>query len=154
MSGINQVPHQNVRNVFNNQSLGSPNLARDGSTAAQIRTQIAIHFRIDGQNFYKAATAGIALTAQPVQPILTTCYYLILIDKAGAVTCLKGTNGSTVLPNVPAGRLLIGVMRVVLANAATFTSGTTALNATDVTTTFAHPAYMPEGNLATALTFA
>ena len=154
MSNVNLIPNQALRNFIGNQVFGSPVIAKHATTHANIALGQAFPFRVNGQNYSKAAVATLALTAQPAQStLLSTCYYLILIDTAGTVTCLKGTDNSDVLPEVPAGTLMIAVLKVALANAATFTSGTTALNATDVTTTVAHPAYMPQGRLATELTF-
>lgn len=105
-----------------------------------------IDYAIDGYGYHKADTDNIAMTALAAQAALTTCLYLIQIDSDGTVSLLKGTEELTAdltagikvvhWPEPADNKCPIGGFRVVLANAATFTSGTTDLSATDVTATF------------------
>lgn len=86
-----------------------------------------------------------------VQPVLTTAYYLFVANAAGTVYTIQGTYsgqaftafksalGDGSMPDIAVKETYapIGAMKVVLANAATFTPGTTALDASDVTVTYA-----------------
>jgi len=106
-----------------------------------------IDFAINGVLYHKADTTNIALTAAAVQPVLTKCIYLVCLSTAGALTTVKGTAqlitdltaGTKVLefPTPTVNTCCIGYITISLANAATFTAGTTLLDATDVT-----PAYV------------
>lgn len=147
------VNHQEIRNFLGNQSFGNAGLA-EGTNANTIKTVNAIHYRIGGQAYIKAATDNIAMTAAAAQAANTTAYYLISIDAAGTVTITKGTDGSTTLPDCPAANAPIGVMKIALSGGATFTSGTTDLGATNVTETWAHINYMPGAKDVSGLTFA
>lgn len=106
-----------------------------------------IDYCIDGIMYNKAdAATDLPLSAAAIQPVLTKCLYLICIDSAGAVTSVKGdavltadlTAGTEVLqwPALPANKCAIGAVKITLASAATFTAGTTALDATNVTATY------------------
>ena len=103
-------------------------------------------FAIDGLIFHKADVDNIAMNAQTVQAISTTCLYAVQLDSAGAVTIKKGvevptldlTNGVKVLnwPLPDAARCAIGYIKIVTGAAATFTSGTTDLSAAGITATY------------------
>lgn len=106
-----------------------------------------IDFCIDGIAYNKAdAATNLPFTAAAVQPVLTKCLYLIVVNSAGTVSTVKGTAvttaalvaGTSVLqwPARGADTCAIGAVKITLANAATFTAGTTALDATDVTATY------------------
>jgi hypothetical protein len=116
----------------------------EGTNANTIKTAAAIDYCIDGIIYEKAITDNIAVTAGTTQAVLTTCLYTISVDSAGAVTV---TQGDSVLsadladkglewPSPPADNCVIGGLKIALANAATFTPGSTDLGATDVTDTF------------------
>lgn len=102
---------------------------------------------IDGILYNKADSAtNVPLTAAAVQAVLTKCLYLICIDSSGTISSVKGTAvlaadltaGNAVLkwPEVPANKCAIGAVKIALASTATFTAGTTALDATNVTATY------------------
>lgn len=103
---------------------------------------------IDGIAYSKTGAATVRpLTVDTVQPILTKCLYLICIDAAGtSIISVKGVAvltadlvaGTKVLqwPALPANYAPVGAVKITLANAATFTPGTTALDATDVSATY------------------
>lgn len=113
---------------------------------------------------------GNAVSAFYVQPVLTTVYYTLSLNSSGTLCVSQGnytgqmlTNDPTLglgnsvagatwrgdgsMPDVPAGNTAVGIIKVVLANAATFTPGTTALDATDVTATYTDISVMPDGKL-------
>lgn len=106
-----------------------------------------LDFGIDGLAYHKAeAATNVPLTAGTVQPVLTTCLYLVCIDADGTYVTVQGTpvlnadldNGTKVLdwPTVPADNCPVGAVKIKVENAATFTPGTTALDAGDVTDTY------------------
>lgn len=106
-----------------------------------------VDFVIDGILYNKAdAATNLPLTAATAQTALSKCLYLICVDSAGAVTSVKGTDvltadltaGTKVLkwPALPANKAPIGAVKIALASSGTFTAGTTALDAANVTTTY------------------
>lgn len=122
----------------------------DGSklgTATAAPNGAGIDFCINGIAYHKAeSNTDVPLIAAAVQAVLTKCLYLIVIDSAGTITSVKGTAVLTAdlsagikalqWPECPANKCPIGAVKIALANAATFTPGTTALDATDVTATY------------------
>lgn len=141
MSDLREVSFQALRNAIGGMCFGRAGLA-EGTGANTIQIAVAITFSIAGQVYAKAITDNIAMTALAVQAVLTKCMYLVLIDSAGAVSLVKGvevaSGAQAFLPAnpLPLTRTVIGAFRVVLAGAATFTSGTTDLSATNVTATY------------------
>ena len=121
-----------------------------GSTAAQLSTAApngaGIDYAIDGILYHYADDATVPVTAAAVQPVLTTCLYLVQLDAALAFSTVKGTAvltadlaaGEAVLkiPEPAAAHCPIGMFKVVLASTATFTAATTDLDASNVTTTY------------------
>jgi hypothetical protein len=106
-----------------------------------------IDFCIDGILYHKAdAATDLPLTADTVQPVLTKCLYLIVVDSGGTVSSVQGepvltadlTAGTKVLkwPACPASKAPIGAVKMTLASTATFTPGTTALDAANCTATY------------------
>ena len=148
-------------------------LAINGAGAATVKTTNAIIYSIGGVMLTKAALAAqsIAIThdafgnlvasgvAAYVQPVLTTVVYVLSLDASGNVAVSQGTYagqnvkfandvskvylGTGGVPVEPAGFTAFGAIKVALANAATFTPGTTALDATDVTATYSDIAILP-----------
>lgn len=133
----------------------------NGTNAGTLRINApngaGVDFAINGYAYHKADTDNIAFTAAAQQAAQTTCLYGIWLDASGNVVTTKGrevsnaalANGDVVLQNPPeptalAGNCaLIGFLRIVTANAATFTAGTTSLTATDVTATWFDLASFP-----------
>lgn len=94
--------------------------------------------------------------AKYTQPVETTVYYLLSLNAAGTLAVSQGTylgqalafgsasgsdlakilTGTGAIPAEPDGYTAIGLMKVELANAATFNPATTALDAADVTVTY------------------
>lgn len=106
-----------------------------------------------------------------VQPAGTTVYYTLSVNAAGTISVAQGTYagqkagtdpavgvgpaynqgtsfiGNGAVPDVPAGYTAFGVIKVVTAGAATFTAGTTALDAANVTASYFDVMVLPSGNL-------
>ncbi len=121
--------------------------AKTGTNSFAAPNGAGIDFAIDGIGYHKADAATVApFTAAAVQPVLTKCLYLVQIDSAGAITTVKGTAvltadlvaGNKVLqwPRPAANKCPVGAVKITLASTATFTAGTTALDATNVTATY------------------
>ena len=106
-----------------------------------------IDFVINGIAYHKADAATVLpLSAATVQPVLTTCLYLICVNASLAVTSVQGTpvlsadlaagNATLDIPEPTAGTCPIGAVKVACTVAATFTPGTTALDASDIVETY------------------
>lgn len=122
----------------------------EGTNANTIKTAApngaGIDFCIKGVLYHLADGDNIAMTACTQQAALTTCLYTISVNSSGTVTITKGDevltaalgdgNTSISWPAPPAANCVIGGMKIVCNNAATFTSGSTDLGATDVVDTF------------------
>jgi len=116
-----------------------------------------VDYVIDGviRNLADAATDKplSADTVTIIQPVLTKCLYLICVSTAGAVTSVMGkpvltaklTAGTDVLhwPQPTAGTCPIGAVLMTVASTATFTPGTTALDATNCTAAYYNLATVP-----------
>jgi len=104
-----------------------------------------VDYGINGLAYHKADVDNIDISAA-AQAALTTCLYLICVDSDGTVSAVKGTEqlnadlaaGNVVLhwPTPTEDTCPIGAIKVKCENAATFTLGTTNLDATDVTDTY------------------
>lgn len=104
-----------------------------------------IDYSIAGLGYHKADTDNLAMTAHTQQAVLTKCLYLVQIDSSGTLSTKKGdeiltatlTAGNAALqwPRPDSGKCPIGGFKVAVANAATFTAGTTDFSASDVTVT-------------------
>lgn len=131
-----------------------------GTTTSKIKTVAAIQYCINGFIFAKAATDDLFVftTVAPIQQALTTCYYLLCLDAAGAsvvvngVPMLTASITATNFPTVPETPLdanglptacPIGIAKVVTAAATTFTPGTTLLGAAGITTTLKDISVLP-----------
>lgn len=105
------------------------------------------NYSIDGITYSKTGAATvIPFTALGIQAALTKCLYLIQLDSAGTATFVKGTAvltadltaGTKVLkwPEGSASNCVVGAVKIACASTATFTPGTTALDATNITATY------------------
>ena len=109
----------------------------EGTTSATLKTTNQIVYNVyNNTGIVKAATDNITMTACAVQPISSSFYYLVSIDAAGAVTVTLGSSPVYSLPSPPAGNVSIGALLVTTDGSHTFTSGTTDLSATGITTAF------------------
>lgn len=124
-----------------------------GSTTSQVKTAApngaGTDYCINGILYHKADTASIAVTAASEQPALTACIYLACLNSSGTLSTVKGvekavdssgnlTSGSKTLPwpAIPSDVCAIGAAKVVTDSTHTFIAGTTAFNATGITTTY------------------
>ena len=122
-----------------------------GSTTSQLATGASATYVIDGIfRTAKAATASFALAAPSgysytAIPIGSKASFGVWLDTAGTFTVTQGpvtvvnSNSDRVAPPPnPDGRALVGVATVYVGPTAAgaFTPGTTAFNATGVTTTY------------------
>ena len=106
-----------------------------------------VDFVINSIAYHKADAATVLpLTAATVKPVLTQCLYLICVNAALTVTSVQGTpvltaditagNATLDIPEPLAGTCPIGIVKMTLASTATFTPGTTALDAANCTATY------------------
>lgn len=104
-------------------------------------------FAINGLAYHKAdAITVIPFVAGTVVGLLSKCLFLVQINAAGTVSFVQGTQrttadlaaGKEVLhwPQPTAGNCPIGAVKITTASSATFTPGTTALDAANVTATY------------------
>lgn len=173
MSRLSSLASASLRKVLGNRCLTKAVLARDADTATTVQTTNATTYSVNGVLYSKAAlnNQSVVVThrhdgtpvtaAQPqfVQPVGTKVKYVVALDAAGNVAIVQGSfagqvirdpanlalviTGDGDIPEEPEGYTAIGYFEVALANAATFTPGTTALNATDVTSTFFDVSVLP-----------
>lgn len=102
----------------------------------------------------------VAIAAAYVQPISTTVYYVVALDVAGNVAVIQGGYAGQVVTGVPgyfqtftsaggvpqalpATLTPIGILKVVTNASATFTAGTTLLDAAGVTVTYTDVSVLP-----------
>lgn len=160
--------HQSLLDCLLNRADDSAVLA-EGTAANTFKTTAVVGYSVKGQRYTKAATDNIAFAAATgadafvVQPDLTTCYYLFLIDAAGNVVVVQGRDSSKAvakgkpkpgeIPLVPSNNYaVIGVMKLVT-NGGTFTPAVTDLSGAGITDTYANCGLIPAGGHAD-LTFA
>lgn len=174
MSRLSSINDGALRKALGNRCQTFATLAINAGSAATIKTTGATIYSIDGVLKTKAALSaqsfavthradGLAVDANEpayVQPAGTTVFYVVALDATGTVAIVQGTfagqsvtfkpdlsrieTGTGLIPFEPAGYTAIGVVKVVTANAATFTPGTTALDATDVTATYHNVTMLPD----------
>jgi len=129
-----------------NYMTGHAGLAIHGTNKDNALTANATQLVFDGVTEALAADTEVTTPAAVQQAVLTTCMYIMCVVAGGAVTWVKGTEQLTA--DLTAGRkmlewpiptaesVVVGSVKVVLASTATFTLGTTAFDATNVTSTF------------------
>lgn len=132
-----------------NIAISKPGFAA-GTNTGTIQHTAAIDYAINGIVYTKAATNNITPTgAGTSQAPGTTCLYAVDINSGGSYFLVKGPEVATArlagnggdraleLPPPPAiDRCRVGLVRVVNGASGAFVFGTTAFNATGVTTTF------------------
>jgi hypothetical protein len=176
MSTLKSNQNADLRKLLGNRTYVKATLAINAGSAATIKNTGAIIFSVDGVMLTKAALSaqsiaithdqfGRDVTTQPslaayVQPVLTTVYYIIALNAGGTVATVQGgyagqaltlnnqaflSDGS--MPVCPEGYTPVGVIKVALAGAATFTPATTALDAASVTATYFDVSTLPTAAL-------
>jgi len=119
----------------------------DGAKTGVAVPTTVIDYAIDGIGYATTAAAtNKPLSADTAQAALTKCLYLICVDADVAFTSVKGREvlvadlvaGNDVLewPEVPANKVAIGAVKIETGAATTFTPGTTALDAANITDTY------------------
>lgn len=161
MSKLNDINAGPIRDLIAGAVFTKPVLAINAASAATVKTTNAIVYSVNGVLYSKAllSAQSIAVTHNSfgnaggayVQPSSTTAYYTLGLDAAGAVTVTQssfagqdlsvlnaGTSarGSGYIADAPAGSTPFGVIKVVTGASATFTAGTTALDAAGITATY------------------
>lgn len=107
------------------------------STPTKVKTVNEVVFHLLNQDMTFEVKDPIDMTACAQQAVNTFCYYIVTVYMDGVtVTITKGTDNVGALPVVPASNALIGAIKVTTDATHTFTSGTTALNATGITSEF------------------
>ena len=174
MSSIRNINAVGVRSVLLNFCTSVAVLAINAATAATVKTTSAINYTVNGIAKTRAALAAqsIAVThdafgtavakgfAAYAQPAGTRVVYVLSANAAGAVAVSQGTylgqrmpkrgdlsvtlDGTGGVPIEPDGYTAFGAIVINLAAAATFTPGTTALDAVGVTATFYDVSVLPE----------
>lgn len=142
-----------------NRALTAAGTAR-GTTAAKAKTVNTLTFTIAGAFFSKAGTDDFWTLSGTVVAAASFQKYLLLIDAAGAASIQQGTQSTISAASVAwtsvtatagnvqtghgplitvlnAGKAIVGVLTIATDATHTFTPGTTALNATGITATFA-----------------
>lgn len=173
MSSLSSIVSAEVRKALANRCLTKATLAINAGSAATIKTTGATIYSIDGVLYSKAALAAQSIApthdafgnlvaagvAAYVQPTATTVYYVISLNSAGNVAVSQGSyagqvqtfandlskiyTGTGAIPVEPAGYTAIGVIKVAPTSAATFTPGTTALDAANVNATYFDVSMLP-----------
>jgi len=127
--------------------MGRVGLAIGDTTKTGPALVVAASYCIDGIGYITTAAATVKpLTAVATpQAALTKCLYLICVDASFNVTSVKGREvlvadlvaGNDVLewPEVPVNKVAVGAVKVET-GAVTFTPGTTALDAANITETY------------------
>ena len=133
----NELVNQTVRFIHRIGDIDVLQMAglAEGTNIATLKTISAIVFNIYNQQYSKAITDNIAMTACTQQPISSFCYYLVSINVSGSVIVTKGTNDTYALPATPFGTVPIGAFKLITDATHTFTSGTTDLSGTGITAT-------------------
>lgn len=174
MSSISNINAAGVRSVIANMTLNVPALAINAAGAATVKTTNAIEYSVGGIGKSKAALSAqsIAVTHDfqgtavakgfkaYAQPAGTRAIYVLSVNAAGTVAVSQGTyvgqrlpkpgdlsvtmDGTGFVPAEPKGYTAFGAIVISLANAATFTPGTTALDAANVSATFYDISVLPE----------
>jgi hypothetical protein len=173
MSSVSQIISADVRKALLNRCQSKSTLAINAGGAATVKTTGPTIYTVDGVQYSKASLAAQSLVpthdaygnpvatgiAAYVQPVGTTVFYVVSLDKTGAVAISQGSYagqaqvfpndlgriniGNGLTPVEPAGYTAIGVVKVAPTVAATFTPGTTLLDAANVNATFYDVAILP-----------
>ncbi len=173
MSSLLNAADAALRRLLGSFCLTKVALEINAGGAATIKTTGTTTYAIDGVLYSKAAlsaqsfavthnafgeTVGGNQPAAYVQPANQTVFYVVSLNAAGAVAISQGSfagqsiaypsdlskvlTGQGGLPAEPEGYTAIGVVKVVT-GATTFTPGTTALDAANVTATYYDVSRLP-----------
>lgn len=173
MSDLTKIANQDIANALGGMCLTKGVLAINAAGAATVKTTNALVYGVGGVLYTKTALAAQSMavthrfdgkavtTADPayVQPINSTVLYILALNAAGTVAVVQGTYagqqvtyGSDLskivtagggVPTLPAGYTPIGAVKVATNGVATFTPGTTLLDAAGLTVTYFDLALLP-----------
>lgn len=136
-----------------------------GSTASQFTNAAIINYAINGRYFSRAVIASQALVIEPNTGIVPTqpqvlqnipagraCAFAVVLDASGVFTVMQGdivdAGLNCSIPQAPAGKAIVGAIKVNNASAAAFVPATTAFNVGGgVTTTYLNFAQHPGASL-------
>ncbi len=134
-----------------------------GSTASQFTNAATITYAINGRFFSRTTVASQPLVIEPNTGIVPTApntlqsipagssgAFAIVLDSSLAFTVVQGpivegTGVNCPLPVAPAGKAIVGAIKVSNGTASAFVPGTTAFNAANVTTTYINLSQHPGG---------
>jgi hypothetical protein len=128
--------------MLKHMNFGTPLLTIHGANKDNLLTTVAMTYLIAGKPYNMAATAEITTLAATAQAVLTKCWYLVQVAADGTTfSFVKGVDvltavGDAAIPEMEADVALVGAVHVQCENAATFTLGTTAFDAADVTAAY------------------
>ena len=128
--------------MLKHMNFGTPLLTIHGANKDNLLTTVAMTYLIAGKPYNMAATAEITTLAATAQAVLTKCWYLVQVAADGTTfSFVKGVDvltasGDAAIPEMEADVALVGAVHVQCENAATFTLGTTAFDAADVTSAY------------------
>ena len=139
------------KNYVTNGVVGAvtPGLKKHGSASPVVATTNAFNVKIDGTISASIAAADLAaLTSAISCPLVSTISVGVYVTAAGTASYVQGTTylntaiaSNTIYPTVGLpqevpGKALIGWLIISCASTATFTGGTTNLDASNVTVTY------------------
>jgi hypothetical protein len=138
------------------QVIRTPTLAiHTGGASPLAMTTVASHLLVNGVLLTIALNVDMpALSGGNIVSPNTVNVYCYFVDSAGTVTAASGTPATTlagvVFPPFPVNKTLLGFLIVTMAAAATFTAGTTNLDAANTTVVYCSPtgAFDPSVKLA------
>jgi len=138
---VPNAPQKTLFDIMRNRCHGPATLAIHGTTKTNITT-VAFNFEIGGRMLSKAAvTAGTAVAGGTIAAG-RAALLAMLINASGTFSFQLGDSVAaadvalTELPEFANTLCCVGAVKIVNGTASVFTLGTTALDATDVTTTY------------------
>lgn len=125
-----------------------------GATPAELETNQAIDYSVDGILYEKGTTASITFSSgHTTVPVSSSCLFMLVIDSAQAFSTVQGPIVTTAdvtaglhpleWPPVPDDTAPVGAVRVDTNASTTFVPGTTSLAAAGITDTYYDLAMKP-----------
>lgn len=150
----NALSDELTRDLLGNQTNGPVGLAMHASTKANIKTTNAVKYTIGGKWYSLSAVPSQSIAALAAYPVAasSTAYFGVWVDAAGTLSFSNGIEeGFPPLDralSVSSGRRVqkcfLGYVKIVTGSSATFTPGTTELDASGITATFQDCKYAPD----------
>lgn len=134
-----RLSHARDRAVLGAQCLAAAGLAVATDTT-KVQSANAVDYVIGGKAYTKAATDDLVAPSGDTQGKSTKALYLFTLDSSGNPSAkqskIKGSGEDVSYPDLPDDEAPIGAIKVETNDSTTFEPGTTALNASGVTTTY------------------